>query len=219
MEPLARIEGVISECLDDELLVYNPSDNTAHCLSAQAASIWKLCDGKRSTAEIADQLGLTSDRVLAALEQLVEAGLLGPQPSPVAGVSRREVAKRFAQLGAAALSAPMIVSMAVPSAAAAASGLCAGKNCNDNNACTQDSCDPNTGTCVFTPIVCNDNNACTTDSCNPAVGCVFTPIVCNDNNPCTTDSCNPATGCVFTNKPDGTPCNGTGTCTSGVCSV
>jgi len=45
---------------------------------------------------------------------------------------------------------------------------------------------------------CNDNNACTTDTCNPATGCVFTPITCNDNNVCTTDTCDPATGCVFT---------------------
>jgi hypothetical protein len=28
---------------------------------------------------------------------------------------------------------------------------------------------------VFAPISCNDNNACTTDSCNAATGCVYTP--------------------------------------------
>ncbi len=71
-------------------------------------------------------------------------------------------------------------------------------NCNDNNACTADSCDPATGACMHTPVVCNDHSACTVDSCNPATGCVFTPINCDDNNACTIDTCYPATGCVHT---------------------
>ena len=78
-------------------------------------------------------------------------------------------------------------------------------DCNDNNACTTDSCTQSTGQCVNTPITCNDSNACTTDTCNPATGCVFTPITCNDNNICTDDTCNPATGCVFTFDPTNDP--------------
>ncbi len=87
--------------------------------------------------------------------------------------------------------------------------------CNDNSLCTTDSCDPATG-CVFTPIPpCNDNNACTNDSCDPATGCVFTPIPpCNDNNACTNDSCDPATGCVFTPI---LPCNDNNACTNDSC--
>ncbi|MGI6016744.1 MAG: Ig-like domain-containing protein, partial [Methanothrix sp.] len=69
--------------------------------------------------------------------------------------------------------------------------------CDDENACTDDSCDPATG-CVYTPIICDDENACTDDSCDPATGCVYTPIICDDENACTDDSCDPATGCVYT---------------------
>ncbi len=78
--------------------------------------------------------------------------------------------------------------------------ICEGVVCNDNNACTADSCDPLTRNCVFTPISCDDSNACTADSCDPVIGCAHTPIVfCNDNNACTTDTCEGATGnCVFT---------------------
>ena len=46
--------------------------------------------------------------------------------------------------------------------------------------------------CVHTPIVCNDNNPCTNDSCDPASGCVFSnnTATCDDNNPCTVgDTC------------------------------
>ncbi len=97
------------------------------------------------------------------------------------------------------------------------------KVCNDNNVCTNDSCDPATGACVFTnntsscndgnactvsdicsggvcagtPMNCDDNNACTSDSC-VAGACQHAAITCNDNNDCTTDSCDPATGCVYT---------------------
>ncbi len=96
-------------------------------------------------------------------------------------------------------------------------GCTSDADCNDNNACTTDMCNPATG-CVHTPIVCNDNNACTIDTCDPATGnCVFTPRVCNDNNVCTDDSCDPAIGCVYT--PNTAPCNDNNACTSNdVCS-
>jgi hypothetical protein len=46
--------------------------------------------------------------------------------------------------------------------------------------------------CVHSPIVCNDNNACTNDSCDPASGCVFANNnnTCDDGNACTiNDAC------------------------------
>ena len=69
-------------------------------------------------------------------------------------------------------------------------------DCNDNNACTTEQCDPATGDCVFTDVICEDNDLCTTNSCDPQSGCVFPPIPpCDDNDPCTDDFCDPATGC------------------------
>ena len=55
-------------------------------------------------------------------------------------------------------------------------------DCNDNNACTIDVCDPTVG-CVNTQLICDDSNACTRDTCDPAQGCVYTPISCNDGDP------------------------------------
>jgi len=72
-----------------------------------------------------------------------------------------------------------------------------------------------------TALVCNDNNACTTDSCNPASGCVNAPISCDDGNLCTTDTCDPASGCVNTNNnapcDDGNACTQSDSCSGGVC--
>ena len=67
--------------------------------------------------------------------------------------------------------------------------------CNDNNACTTDTCDPAIG-CVYSQNPpCDDNNVCTDDTCDPAIGCVFSPNVpWFDNNACTTDWCDPQSG-------------------------
>src|SRR5262245_50705980 len=32
------------------------------------------------------------------------------------------------------------------------------------------------------PVNCDDNNACTVDTCDPATGCIYTPVDCNDDN-------------------------------------
>eukprot|EP01132_Coremiostelium_polycephalum_P006198 gene6198-7720_t len=114
---------------------------------------------------------------------------------------------------------------------------------DDGNPCTTDSCDPNTGDIVRTPVECdhsdkcvnnycdsttgkcksvpaldcNDNNLCTTDSCSNGT-CVNTPISCDDSDPCTVDSCDSKTGCVHTPKvcEDPTPCD-VGYCEAGEC--
>ena len=84
------------------------------------------------------------------------------------------------------------------------------------------------GLCEDAATKCNDNNACTTDSCDPETGCINTSKNCSDGNPCTEDGCNTANGtCLHTNEPDGTgctvpctppPCFGQfGSCSSGTC--
>ena len=102
------------------------------------------------------------------------------------------------------------------------SGTCV-VTCNDNNECTDDTCDPATG-CVYTPDPsnsCTDNNACTTDACVPnatGISCVSTPIACDDGNPCTDDSCDPASGCVYTPDPTNS-CTDGNICTNDACST
>jgi hypothetical protein len=48
--------------------------------------------------------------------------------------------------------------------------------CSDGDACNgAERCDRVTGCVGAAPLYCNDESACTVDSCDPAVGCVFTP--------------------------------------------
>jgi hypothetical protein len=68
--------------------------------------------------------------------------------------------------------------------------------CGGGDACNTPTCLG--GECTTVSVNCDDNNACTDDSCDPATGCVHTPINCDDSNICTADTCDPATGCVHT---------------------
>ncbi len=96
--------------------------------------------------------------------------------------------------------------------------------CNDDNPCTDDQCDPAVG-CVYLPNAepCDDGNQCTVgDACG---GGTCQPgaekPLCDDGNPCTDDSCHPEMGCVaFPNVApcdDGDPCLGEDTCMGGAC--
>jgi len=222
-----RSTGILTEQVGDELVVYDSVSRRAHCLSADAAAVWGLCDGRRSPADIAGELGAAAARVEAALAELGDAGLLESIPVAGSGMSRRAAARRFAAVGVGALTAPLLYSVAIPRAAAAMSGttgppdLCVGKNCDDHNACTIDECDPITGNCTNTPVVCNDDDPCTTDSCDPVKGCVFTPYACPPStNPCMVNACQPVDGrpvCVETPVADGTPCGEEGACYQGTC--
>lgn len=105
-------------------------------------------------------------------------------------------------------------------------GACVGgppPNCNDNNVCSTDSCDPVLG-CIHTDnlLPCDDGNACTLqDFCLQGTCRPGRDRECDDDNSCTNDSCNPFSGCVFTNRTgscdDGNPCTLSDVCSNGTC--
>lgn len=89
--------------------------------------------------------------------------------------------------------------------------------CNDDNPCTSDSCNTETGKCVFTTLEdgsgCDDGSKCTTfDKCVDGK-CKLNPVNCDDENPCTVDSCDPATGFCTSVKLDAVPCEDGNDCT------
>lgn len=96
------------------------------------------------------------------------------------------------------------------------------KNCDDNNPCTIDSCDPEVG-CVNEPddeLECSDGNVCTlNDRC---LGGICTPesmVECAPIDEChEAGECDPTNGmCDDPRKADGAECENTGTCKSGRC--
>ncbi len=99
----------------------------------------------------------------------------------------------------------------------------AGLNCDDENPCTNDSCDPKSGCLHVNNLVpCDDDDACTlADSCKSG-NCVGGPALdCDDNNLCTNDDCDAESGCIyqFNVEPcdDDDPCTVTDACSAGGC--
>lgn len=96
-----------------------------------------------------------------------------------------------------------------------ATGECKGvaRNCNDNNPCTDDSCDPAIG-CLNVPNTnsCNDNDSCTLNDMCVAGVCAGTPMNCDDGDSCTEDWCSGGI-CRHQPYPDGTSCDDGNDCT------
>jgi hypothetical protein len=188
----ARAEGLLVERIEDETVVYDLETKEAHCLKPLAAVVFERCDGKSTVGEIAafaeQQLGepVSTDQVAGAVTQLEERGLLNV-PLVVLngdrnGTSRREMLRKAGYTGAAVAAAPLITSLAAPTAAMAASSIATGcAGCGRNPDCVSNHCcqgNPgkscNQGCCV------QDNNSCHVCPSNcgdpPAPACVCTVV-------------------------------------------
>ena len=110
-----------------------------------------------------------------------------------------------------------------PGALCLATPLANGTSCEDGINCTaNDQCV--NGTCMSGPPVdIDDNNACTNDTCDEAGGGVpvNTPITCDDGDPCTVDCCNATgDGCFFVPLPQiNQSCDAIGAPTVGECAA
>lgn len=172
--PLARNEGLLSEELDDELLVYDRERHTACRLNRTAALVWRHADGERSVAELVEVLRgeielADEDLVLVTLDRLQEHGLIesgfSARDPGEARMSRRRFIRRVGVVGAAALALPVVQSVVAPSAAAAQS-LC---SCGEGEACK---CPCAFGNCsVYCAIPCYCECACEECSCDTCGPC------------------------------------------------
>ncbi len=96
-------------------------------------------------------------------------------------------------------------------------------SCNDNNACTNDVCNPLKG-CLHTNNnqPCDDLDPCTEqDACSGGVCLGSVAKDCDDGNPCTNDTCVPLAGCSHSNNSnpcdDGNACTVADKCIGGIC--
>ncbi|MFY9609930.1 MAG: PqqD family protein [Blastocatellia bacterium] len=150
--PRARQNALVVQELAEELLVYDQERFKAHCLNRTAALVWKHCDGKKTTKEIAlaveREAGspVSEEVVWLALGQLGKSRLLTERViSPVAaGISRREVIRRVGIAAAVAL--PVVTSIVAPKAAQAANCKPASQGCTTGAECCSGLC--NAGTCA-----------------------------------------------------------------------
>jgi hypothetical protein len=109
-------------------------------------------------------------------------------------------------------------------------GVCRTTNAPDGTACDGNNClvhaSCSSGRCVGEFADCDDDNACTLDSCVPGVGCQhqLNDAACKSDDPCQTAWCDPLSGCKSEPAPDGTlcgadnDCQAVGICQQGLCS-
>ncbi|MBM4396307.1 MAG: hypothetical protein FJ087_11510 [Deltaproteobacteria bacterium] len=109
---------------------------------------------------------------------------------------------------------------------ACALGECvAGPACDDENPCTEDSCEG--GICGYEQLnkgACDDGDDCTVDDRCFAGVCSGDVNPCDDKNACTTDACVPIGGCTHEATDDapcddGNPCTRNDYCKAGQCKV
>src|ERR1700722_19098807 len=111
--PRARRDGLLEEAVGEELLLYDQSTHTAHCLSPIAACVWRHCNGWRDVAALAQLVGVNDDLVANLLLELETEDLLdGEQQLEQGGVriSRRDALGRAARYGVVATPGSLVVS-------------------------------------------------------------------------------------------------------------
>jgi hypothetical protein len=134
--------------LPDELLVYDPVRQRAHCLNRAAALVLTHCDGEgtyQGAIEALAAAGLEADwRVVElGLEELDRAHLLDERPTLPGSIqsrSRRRALKKLGLVAGAALALPLVQSIVAPSVAEAASCTQTGGMCTANGHCCSKRC-------------------------------------------------------------------------------
>jgi hypothetical protein len=157
--PDARSEGLLCEHVGRETVVYDTETAEAHCLKPVAASVFTHCDGKRSIAEISALVSrhldddVSVEAVEDAVAQLHEHGLLKEAAdSDVFTISRRQMLRRTATVGGAAMAVPLIASAVAPIPAFATATCTPSSNstavgCNSPSDCSGGSAFSGVGTC------------------------------------------------------------------------
>jgi hypothetical protein len=148
--PAARSEGLIVERLPGEVLVYDRDRDEAHCLHTEAAAVFDLLDGTRTSDEIAAETSLSEHRVDEVLSELATRHLLDDGTVEGDGISRRDLIHRGALTGAGVAGAALITSIAAPLPAAAQSP----------NGCFRGECSPDGRFCGFDPQSENEECFC-----------------------------------------------------------
>ena len=183
-KPKSRIENIVTQEMNNELLIYDLKDNKAFCLNETSAIIYQLCDGKRTVAEINNVIAkklnqpVNDELIWLALDGLKKEGLLENSENfeiNFNGLSRRQVIKKVGLSSLVVL--PVIGSLVAPTAAATASlavlfAICSSPSSCQSGNCISASPGVNDRCCVpgalngaFTPTnaSCNTNFANCTD--------------------------------------------------------
>jgi hypothetical protein len=137
-QPKSRHDGLLIDHVGDETIVYDEERQQAHSLNRPAAIVWQASDGEHTVEQLAtvfgETLGVDADKSVVeyALDELARVHLL-EESDAAPFMTRRDAVRRMSLAGAAAVAIPVILSMAAPTAAMAASGSQNGQGQNNDN--------------------------------------------------------------------------------------
>jgi hypothetical protein len=124
----ARKEGIFTEQVGNELIVYDQGKKRAHRLNQTLAIVWQHCDGTKTVSDIAELLKeelneMADDNlVIVSLGQLDSAHLLEESiklTPMVTRASRREFVRKVGAVGIMTVLLPLLTTMAIPTPAQA----------------------------------------------------------------------------------------------------
>lgn len=152
--------GLLRHPLDGQTLVYSPTTGSIHLLDPTTSCVLDLLEETGWTAEgvvseISDRLGLIPDPAFLelAINELRSAGLLEEEKadsSEARGIDRRDLIRKLALTGAAALLVPAVATLTATPGYAQGTGanIANGQQCVGTNggSCASGICVTNTGT-------------------------------------------------------------------------
>jgi hypothetical protein len=119
-----RVDDLVCERVEKELLVYRHPTGETHALNEAAAIVFELCDGTNSRAtmapEVARRCGLPPDEAIVdlALADLEEAGLIVAGDDDRPTVTRRALVRRLGLTAIAIAMLPVVETVMMTSAEA-----------------------------------------------------------------------------------------------------
>lgn len=129
MNPKARIDDLVIQEMDKEIVVYDRRTHGVTRLNDVAAFVWRCCDGLHSKSEIAAEVQIRFDMpspmetVSLALVELGKAGLLHQEEQETSSVTRRKAVLKMGRIATGAVMAlPIVTFMLAPTPAMATSG-------------------------------------------------------------------------------------------------
>ena len=221
MNALPRVRsGLLHHALDKQVLVYDSRDGLVHLLDPATACVMQLLEEGVTTAdEIVSQIAIRLDVprnaefLPLALDELRKAGLLDlsaeTAPAPLVEVNRRDMIRKLALTGAAAMLVPAVATLtATPGYAQGSAQIGIGGSCTQDSQCLA----PATNCCQG---VCQQD-ACVTGTLGRCESCANNNDCAPGAGNCVNGTCGGGNG---SNVPNGGACSGNGNCCSNNCFV
>jgi hypothetical protein len=175
MNPKAKNSKILIQEVENEVLIYDLTNNKVFNLNTTAALVWQSCDGSNSVETISENTNFPINLILLTIDELQKYNLFEEEfvtNLPTDKTNRRKLLMQFATT---AIVFPAIVTIVAPKAINAQSGCVNPKPIEVFN--------PASATCLECPplsavdpsgklIVCCEGSTAQFLDCDPAV-CIY----------------------------------------------